>query len=268
MARFVIALTAAILVWHRLPAWPPNASVRRSFQAGITPPAGAALARELIAWIKVQVTLRLAEQDTAALRGLSPAQLCVLMLLKHPDAFQRLQAWRGFIQLDRHRPGCDALQKAIDPVLRLLGNALRRLPPLAQGTHGYRLVPVADFTTRPHADTADISVHFSVAFAELMSLEEGLAAMADAQREYPESAFSLVVHDDISGHAVDVRPVIGMHRRAMRDCTLMDGHTTDPRVTLPLRYIILAGTHVTCGAVTRTSSNHRLSCTPSHEPGT
>jgi hypothetical protein len=35
------------------------------------------LARELIAWIKVQVTLRLVEQDIAALRELSPAHLAL-----------------------------------------------------------------------------------------------------------------------------------------------------------------------------------------------
>jgi hypothetical protein len=251
------AFSAAILAWHRLHEWPPN--VLGPDLLEIPPPAGDTMARELIDWANVQVAQRVAEQNVdadAAVQGLSRAQLCMLMLLKHPDAFQRLQAWYLCLQGCLHRSEWDEEQQAIDPALRLLEEALRRLPPLAQATPGCRLVPVV-----PGVKTAAISVQFSIAFVDLMSPEAGEAALADAQATIPDRAFCLVTHDDISAYAVDVRPVIGEHRRAIRDCTLavMNGRTLDPWVTLPLCYI----TH--SGALTTSSLNGEEIIDPSPE---
>jgi hypothetical protein len=256
------AFAAAILSWQRLPPWPPS-----SVHAGSFPPIPPEDAAELVDWAEAQVAQLGAHKDIAALYGLSRAHLCVLMLLKHPDAFQRLQAWHVFFQRCLHQSDWDEQRKAIDPAQRLLEGALRRLPPLATGTPGYRLVPVADFSFRPRAYTADNPIGFSVKFAELLGFEEGLDALEDAQREIPESAFSLVVHEDISGYAVDVRPVIGTHRRAIRDCTLMDGRTTNPRMTLPLCYITHSGQLTTCGGITGEIFDGSPDRT-SHEPGT
>jgi hypothetical protein len=209
--------------WHQLPLWPPRGS-----SAAREPPAGDVAARELIDWTKAQVARRAADQDaaaSAALRRLSSNQLCMLTLCRHPDAFLRLRDWQLFLDTVEERPEWASESQRIRPATQLLRDALRRLPPLPTGTPACRLV-VDAIVDPPRA------VRFSIALADLMSPEAGEAALADARREYPDSAFSLVVHDDISACAVDVRPVIGTHQRAMR---------THPRVALPMQYVAHSG---------------------------
>jgi hypothetical protein len=222
--------------WHQLPLWPPS-----SPSSPRAPPAGDDVARAVIAFANAQAANRAAESDAAAavaLRQLSPNQRCMLMLLKHEDAFLRLRNWHAFFDTVQGQAEWVAEKALIEDAFDLFQLALTRLPSLPRGTltPACRLVAGAIETQpSPHP-----SIRFSIALADLMDLDEGDAALAHAQREYPDDHFRLEFHDNMGGCAVDVRPAIGTCVRPMR---------THPRVNLPLHYVAHSGTFTMGGSL-------------------